>query len=481
MLNTIPMVMRTEWRLLAADKTPRVALLLLISAVGYAAYTGREWRRFESRAVAAASAADVSDRRQLRSALDSFSRLPTPPAAFGDPRNANTAGTRSARPYAILQPTGLVAAAIGQSDLLPSYYRVSMTSRETFFVNDEIENPVNLVAGRFDLAFVATVLIPLLVIALSYNILSEDRESGALAMLLAQPVSPRSVIAGKLLARGVAMVALVAVVTLGGLLAAGATVIGPEWPRAALFVLVVVAYTLFWLALAVGVAVFNWTSATNALALLAAWLVLVVLVPSLANFAVTTAYPMPSRIALIQATRDASNSASAHGSQLLSMYYQDHPELMSARLPGMDFGARTIAVQEEVDRAVTPLMRAFDRQLALQQDAVDRWRYASPALAVHEAFSDIAGTNVRRYRRFGQQVDAFVEQLRAFFSPLVVHGVTFATAHLDAVPTFRFEDERIEAVSRRGVATLAYLVAVAMAIIAIAIIPLRRPAALVAR
>jgi ABC-2 type transport system permease protein len=57
------------------------------------------------------------------------------------------------------------------------------------------------------------------------------------------------------------------------------------------------------------------------------WLALVVLLPSLCNVLATTTYPVPSRVEMIQAVREASDAATAEGSKLLSKYYEDHPEL----------------------------------------------------------------------------------------------------------------------------------------------------------
>ena len=370
---------------------------------------------------------------------------------------------------------------MGQSDLLPNYYRVSMTSRETFFANDEIENPLNLVAGRFDIAFVVTTLIPLLVIALTYNVLSEDREAGALAMLLAQPVSPRRIVVAKLAARAAAIVGLVGALVLAGLAGAGVTLTGPDGIRAIAFVALALGYTLFWLGAGIVVGAFGWPSSTNALALLGCWLVFVVLIPAMCNLVATVRYPMPSRVTLIQAARDASNDASARGSQLLGLYYQDHPELMQVQLPGADFGARTIAVQAEVDRAVRPLLWQFDRQLDRQQALVDRWQVLSPTLIAHEAFSDIAGTGIHRYRSFSRQVDALVDRLRAYFTPLIVNGAVFTSADLERVPGFAFVNDDAKGVARRGLMAAAWLSVVAAFCVGIALVPLGRPSSLVGR
>jgi hypothetical protein len=83
-------------------------------------------------------------------------------------------GSRFGPRYAMLPPAPLTPLAIGQSDLLPYYFKVSTDARETMLAATEIENPQRLLAGRFDLAFVAVFLYPLLM----RTIPSSRRRSG---------------------------------------------------------------------------------------------------------------------------------------------------------------------------------------------------------------------------------------------------------------------------------------------------------------
>ena len=85
--------------------------------------------------------------------------------------------------------------------------------------SDEIENPANLLSGRFDLAFVLTFCWPLLVLPLLYNVLSEEREAGTLALVASQPVSLRAVLAARLVVRGGLVVRVTLVVVAGDRLA----------------------------------------------------------------------------------------------------------------------------------------------------------------------------------------------------------------------------------------------------------------------
>ena len=106
------------------------------------------------------------------------------------------AGYRGQR-YAMARPGPLAALAVGQGDLYPYYFKMTNRSKQTFINNDEIENPTNLLAGRFDLGFVTVFLFPLLILAMSYNLISAEREQGTLAMALAQPVRLRTLAMGK--------------------------------------------------------------------------------------------------------------------------------------------------------------------------------------------------------------------------------------------------------------------------------------------
>jgi ABC-2 type transport system permease protein len=440
-----------EWRLLRGERTLGALVLLFVIAVAYASHNGRQWVAFERSAIAEARHEERIRLDKLAGALDSLARDTSALRPFGDPRNPYVAGQSNARRYALLAPPRLGALAVGQSDLFPSYYRVSMTSRETFLSNDEVENPVHLVAGRFDLAFVVVFLFPLVAIAITYNLISADREGGTLALLGSQPIGIGRVLAGKVVARGTVLVVLAVVLSFGGALAAGVSLGHADaWPLLMLWCAITIAYGCFWLLGAVVVNVFGRSSATNALTLLGLWLVAVVLIPSGLVAVVTALHPTPSRVELMTATREVSNAATARGSQLLAIYYQDHPELMRGQATNMnDFALRAIAVSEEVARATRPIAAQFDITLAAQQTIVDRWRFASPAIATHDALVTLAGTSGDRYREFQRQVDVYVLALERYFLEMIVHGTRFTRDGVNGLPEFRFREPPVGRAYRR--------------------------------
>ena len=113
--------------------------------------------------------------------------------------------------------------------------------------------------------------------------------------------------------------------------------------------------------------------------------------------------------------------------------------------------AKRLTVQEEVADAVAPVLEKFDTQLALQQQTVGRWRFVSPAIAAHEALTDLAGTGYWRHRAFRSQVTEFKQAISDFYTPKVHRRQPLVLQDIDRMPTFTFVEEHdLEWLSRVG-------------------------------
>jgi ABC-2 type transport system permease protein len=443
--------MKHEWRALVADRTLWIIVPLFAVIIGYGVYNGASWARFQHATLAAAAAEERERYAQVRREIAEIEINKKEVSRFTDPRLPSVASGRSGIRYAQLPPAPLAALSVGQSDLYPYYFKVSRQSKQTFTTNDEIENPTNLLAGRFDLAFVIIYLFPLLILALSYNLISAEREQGTLAMIMSQPVALRSFVAGKVGLRAIVVLLLAMGFSIAGFLLGGLRLTAEgAWWRLLSWIGIVAAYGAFWFALAIAVNAFGKSSATNALTLAGLWLVFVLLVPSLLNAAVTSIYPVPSRVEMIQATRRASAEATAKGSQLLAKYFEDHPELTAGgKADPTDFYTRSIATQEETERLVQPVIDHFDRQVIGQQSLVDRFRFLSPAIVTQAALNDVAGTSVARYRHFLALVDDFHQTWKNYFNPRIVRKAKLGADDYGGFPNFTFREEPSGAVARR--------------------------------
>jgi ABC-2 type transport system permease protein len=467
-------LVRHEWRSLTADASLWLVFAVFAGAIGYGALNGARWVAFQRDALEEALNEEDERFRKHEAEIARITREQATVSAFADPRNPDAVGRSLGSRYAMLPPTPLAALAVGQSDLLPYYFKMTTDAKETVLAAAELENPHRLLTGRFDLAFVLIYLYPLLILALTYNMLSLEKEQGTLVLALSQPVSLRTLVAGKVALRfGLFLAALTAVAMLGVMM--GGVALAPGvGARLVLWVLVLAVYGLFWFAAAAAVTALGRPSATNAMALAGLWLVLLILVPSLLGIAATTMYPVPSRVEMIQAMRVASDEANAEGSKLLARYYEDHPELAAGdeQQAMNDFNMVRLAVNSEVERRVAPVLERYTRQLSAQQRIIERARFLSPAILVQDALNDIAGTGAARHRAFIAQVEDYHRRWRAYFVPLIFQKQRIQD--YSGLPRFTFVEEEFGTVAGRVALGVAGLAIPSLAIAAFAFVRVRR-------
>ena len=228
--------------------------------------------------------------------------------------------------------------------------------------------------------------------------------------------------------------------------------------RVLLWCATVTLYALFWFALAAWVNSLRRSSAWNATVLVGAWLVLVVVLPAAVNIAAGLLHPLPSRVEMITAQREASNEAVNRRSELLARYLEDHPE-MAGGVVAEESGRAALAwaATDAVNQRLEEVTAVHDARRAEQLALVRRYRFLSPALLAQEVLVDAAGTGDARFARFQSQVRAFAEEWRQFFVPAILAGDQMTAAVLPDVPAFRFVDEDSSDVAGRAAVPLTVL------------------------
>jgi ABC-2 type transport system permease protein len=442
-------IFRTEFRLLFSDKTVGIALSLFLLLSLYAAQNGKSFVSKMQRG--------ASDSEQYARRLDSLQTLADKETAKLQAEKKSLAapawGVRHpqfaafrASPTAYLPPSALAAFSIGQSDVLTRTFKIQLDLQRTLEDEPDIQNPLALFTGRIDFAFVIIYLLPLLVLALSFNVLSAERENGTLALLFSQPISLGTVIGGKLTVRFlvIALIVIAAslVVFIGGVLpvtpenVSSADLAG----RLGLWIFASLAYALLWFALAALVNAIGKNSATNAMILAACWLLFLVIIPSVLNAAAATLYPIPSRVEFINSQREAGAAANARTAKRMEKFYFDHPELAKdTAAKDNDFAIEYLLSLDDEAQSLAPVTEKFKTQLARQHSAVQSLRFLSPAILMHDVLTRLAGTDTGRYQDFVNQTQRFQETWVAYFRPIAF--AREAVTNYRALPVFEHNDD----------------------------------------
>ncbi|MDP2817700.1 MAG: ABC transporter permease subunit [Polaromonas sp.] len=474
----LAMVMRQELRLLLAERSLWIVATLFLLLIGYALYNGVLQTRLRDQAQAAIVASDAQTRASQLALLGSILQGSVKPAPFQNPADPANMGGGYGAQHAILPSGPLAPIALGQTDLFPGQFKVTFQSRIHFIHNNDIENPWHLLSGHFDLAFVIVYLLPLLIFALSYNLLSGERESGTLRLLVSQPLLLRTLVLGKVAVRAAVLLGMAALVPVAVLLLARPEALGAAgatfW-----WALLVAAYALFWFALVVAVNAFGKSSATNAMVLVIGWVMLVLIVPVLLNLGVTAASPAPSRTELATRTRMVTIEAMNRYQKLLAADYRymDKPEVLLPKDGKIELSGRQLAnfsIQRQTDDEIQPELDRFDAQQARQQQLVARYSAVSPAAVAYEAMTALAGTGGRRHTLFMDQMAQYHRDWKAFFFPRIDGGVAMSEADFARIPKFAWKEEPADLVRKQALQSLLQLILPSLLLLGVAGWRLRR-------
>lgn len=442
--------MRHDLRLLAADKILWIVAAIFLALIAGGIYNGVRWAAARKIAVAEAERKGFNQLEKQKAEVSEYesNAKPMPTAT-----PAALLPSGKAAPV-VLPPAPLGALSIGQSDIYPFAASVDiMTEKNDLFQEYEQDNPLNLLAGKFDAAFVFVFIFPLLILALAYNLLSAERENGTLQLSMANAaVSLKTIAAGKITTRLLIILAASVGIALIGLAFGGVNFADSETIlRIGLGISAISAYALFWLAAALLVNSFGFSSATNATILGGVWVVVVVIMPSLLNVAATTLHPVPSRLEFVSKIREADNQTRSAGEKLLSTYYGDHPELQPpGGMSQSEATQRFYAIRQERQKRLLPEVERFETQLAAQQSLIARYRILSPAVVMQESLNDIAGTSGERQKNFVRQIREFVGKWHAVLIPKLMRKETLKAADYDRLPRFVFQEESGGAIAWRS-------------------------------
>jgi len=355
-------------------------------------------------------------------------RLPTEPTVVGarHPRIA----AMDAQPLAII--------ATGQSDMYSHFMQTSTYGYNFALDNTEISNPVQLLFGTFDLAFVFVFIIPLLIIAFTFDLLSKEQELGTLRVVASQPIDVAKWILQKMLFRFV-IFALLSVVFF--LLFVGIFTPQAFQDLTALMLVIgqILAYELFWFVLSSVVNIKINNSSKNAMVLIGCWLLMVLIIPVVANQIGTSLYPSPSRLTMLNEIREANRDIEKQQSEILNAYLREHPELAS-KDGGQDysFWHKYYASQDMLKEKIQPLIDDHQQALSDRQEVVNYLKYLSPAIIFQESFSKLAGSSAQDYNGYKDQVIAYTEKWRGHIIPLLFQGKKYSKSTHESRPVFQY-------------------------------------------
>lgn len=430
-------VVRME--LAEAVRQPRTLIVGLVALLFFAVAFGQGAARVRAEAAAVAEATT-----QNRNAW-----LAQPPQ---NPHGAAHFAVLLAKPQAPL--AGLVAGAEGSlaSHVFTDAHRLVPASGAA-----AADLPIAQAVGALDAAFVIGAVLPLLAVLLGADLVAGEKERGTLRLVFANPVGRRRWLAAKLAGRLLGFLGVVALAALIAWLLTGGVPVGDP-ARLGAFALLSALYLAGWLALGALCSVFATRVATAALAGVALWIGLVVVVPRVIATVAELGDPMPATSPARMATRVEEVK--------LRRRQQAMVEALKAKGALANASATTMAegpaeVREVIDAEAARARARADAPAEAWREGqlrkLDALGYASPAALYFRAAAGLAGTDGDRHRAFLDQAFAWRKAFLARLNALEDRKVAEFKAY-DEVAPFAFEEAPAGAVwAQQAPRTLALL------------------------
>lgn len=407
-----------ELRLLARQRLTMFALALLTGLTIAALAAGMAEVARQRAAIAAIPAAQAEDIGAVANWIDAK-------------KDAGSAAYYSFHPTWDA-PAPLAFAALGMRDVSPYILRIRALGLEAQIWDGDTFNPELALPGRFDFAFVLVFVAPLFVIALFHDLRSGEREAGRERMLDALP-GARALWRRR---TGLRLALLFAALVLPFTVAA--VVEGVASGTILAVLLVVVAYLLFWISIAALIGRLRWSSVANAATLAATWLVLVLIVPTLANVAVNAALPVNQGAEIAMAQREAVNRAwDIPRDETMRRFYARHPEWADSAPLGPAFHYKWyLAFHQNGDESVAGRVRTYRAGLE-QRDAAGRaLGWVLPSVGVQALLTRLARTDLAAQLAYQDRVRAYHRRLRVFYYGYLFRDRPFAKADFARAPRF---------------------------------------------
>jgi len=342
-----------------------------------------------------------------------------------------------------MQPETLSFLSTGQSDMYTHFKSPTVYGNNFALDYSEMVNPVQLLFGNFDLAFVIIYILPLLIIAFTFNVLSKEKELGTLRIIGAQPISIVRWLLQKMAIRYMVFTLVVFTILLITLAVFTAGALTQINQLVELF-LIIAGYNLFWFVIAAIVNIKINDSSKNALTLIGVWLLVVLVLPATINQIGNSLYPIPSRLNMINEIRLIKKENEAKQNEIMDDYMRSHPEL-SEGSNNEDFGFwhNYFASEKIMEEKTKPLLTAYESQLKKQQYLISTFKYVSPAILMQQTLNNLAGTSENHYNDYKNQVFEFSTTWRNYLVPMLFKNQKFKEKNYYELPEFTYEN-RVE-------------------------------------
>ncbi len=330
-------------------------------------------------------------------------------------------------------PSDFAFAASGRRDDTAWKHRVRMLALEGQIHERDAGHPVLALIGRFDFAFFAAFVLPLVLIVLLHDLRASERRAGRHDLLMATAGHAATLwhLRAGLRAGGVFVCAALPLVVAGSL---GGTAGATLWAACALLL----AYLVFWTLIGAGLAAWRQPAEVILATLVALWILMGVVVPAAGRMAIDRVVPLPTGADIVMTQREAVNDAwDLPKATTMAAFVESHPQWAGFAAIQRPFEWKWyFAFQQVGDEKAQALSAAYTAGRLQRDRLAGRLAFITPPVLLERSLQGLAGTGLQASLAYEARVRALHAALRGFYYPRLFRDEPFDPAALGALPRF---------------------------------------------
>jgi len=336
------------------------------------------------------------------------------------------------------RPSDFAFVAMGQRDLLPWKHRLRMLALEGQIYERDVANPIFILMGRLDFAFLATFVLPLVLIILLHDIRSSERIAGRYNLLVATAGQGFSLWFVRVSLRSfIIFISLIIPLLIASFF------IGVAFKTVLLASVYVFIYTFFWMLLCYWFSSWRLSGSVILVCLIAIWLLLAIIIPAGGRYAIEKTITIPSDADILLHQRETVNDAwDLPKESTMNAFVSRHPELSDHAIVEETFEWKWYyAFQQVGDQETESLSHAYRTGRIKRDYFADLVALLVPPALLERALQKLAETDMLAALAYEDRVRDFHAELRSFYYPKLFPDQPFDKTALDDLPVFNEKTE----------------------------------------
>lgn len=336
------------------------------------------------------------------------------------------------------KPSAWSALIHGERSETATHTRVRLLGLQSQLSNTATGNISAMPIGKLDLSFIWIYLMPLLIAALSLNLLAEEKTSGRWSLLASQVANSGVLLTKKMLIAAGLLAVVNLLILLSAVMFTDIHFDGLWWQVA----VILMAYQVCWFVITGWVISLQRSAIFNSLLFISLWLIFAFVLPGMAYLFQTQQQQPAEHVAMLFEQREFMHDSWDKDQQAdFDQYLRDYPQWQAttAELDKLFDWRWYYAMQHMSDVIVADAVAQFRASCRYSHQIGEQFAWLSPVMRLQYSMNRLADTDMLASQTFLDQIADYQQQLRDYFFKFYFFDKPFTVNDFAGIPHFDYQ------------------------------------------